>query len=73
MQDQDKTREGRAVIDPAGVVADPVRPDHLPRCIEKCSKCINGSILDRLAVPDAADIEFNAPQAGQVCRVTDFS
>jgi hypothetical protein len=66
-------RGARVVALSAGFVADRGDPGHLPPCIEKCSQCARATIVERLAAPDAANIEFEAPQAGQLFRAPDFS
>jgi hypothetical protein len=49
---------------------------HIPSPIEGFScgtNASNASIVDQLAAPGAADIEFGAPASGRLFRAPDFS
>ena len=39
----------------------------------RCADAASDSIIEQLAAPDAADIEFEAPSSGRLFRAADFS
>lgn len=73
---QDVSRAKRAAKKGPVFVTDRGRPSHVLLTVEEYQKLSNGkeSILDLLAMPEAAEIEFNPPKLGdKIFRPADFS
>jgi hypothetical protein len=74
--DQDENRTTRvATYDPV-FIAGRGRPAHVLLPIDEFpwgADASSGSIVERLAAPDAADIEFDEPPSGRLFRAADFS
>ncbi|WP_158940330.1 type II toxin-antitoxin system Phd/YefM family antitoxin [Burkholderia sp. S171] len=76
MTDQDANRATRMASDDPVFIAGRGRPGHVLPLIEQfpCgADASDASIVEWLAAPDAADIEFEAPQSGRLFRAADFS
>jgi hypothetical protein len=76
MTDQDENEAIRMARDDPVFIASGDHPAHIPSPIEgfSCSaNASNASIVDQLAAPGAADIEFGAPASGRLFRAPDFS
>jgi prevent-host-death family protein len=73
---QDVSRAKRAAKKGPVFVTDRGRPSHVLLTVEEYQKLSNDkeSILDLLAMPEAAEIEFNPPKLGDnIFRPADFS
>jgi prevent-host-death family protein len=72
---QDTSRAKKAAADGPVFITDRGRPAHVLLSIEEYQRITGGQrkIADALAMPGAAELEFEAPRATIVGRPADFS
>ena len=72
---QDTSRAKKAAQDGPVFITDRGRPAHVLMTIEQYQALVGpaANIVDLLAMPDAADVDFEAPRAGQFYRPVDLS
>jgi prevent-host-death family protein len=70
---QDTSRAKKAAADGPVFITDRGRPAHVLLSAEAYRRLVGeGSILDLLAMPEAAEIAFEPPRAGPLSRSVDF-
>jgi prevent-host-death family protein len=72
---QDTSKAKKAAKAGPVFITDRGRPAHVLMTIEQYQALVGpaANIVDLLAMPDAADVDFEAPRAGQLYRPVDLS